>query len=311
MARKDLLKGLMTAAPSAVVETKSAPPKLPGGNQAPRAAIGGAIGAVGRSVADLKARAVVEVDPRMIDGAGLEDRLDAEDADLAMLTASIRAHGQQVPVLLRLNPNDQQRYEVVYGRRRVAALRELGRPVRALVRDLDDAALVLAQGQENSQRKNLSFIERANFARQMRDGGYGNETIRDALAVDKSGLSKLLAVADRVPAAVIRAIGAAPSFGRDRWLKLADASGDTGQGALMEAARGETSDERFSAVMAFLAAPRRSPKPARVIPGDDGVLARMRMAGGRAQITVEDARFGEWLAAQLPHLHRDWSDTSG
>jgi ParB family transcriptional regulator, chromosome partitioning protein len=44
------------------------------------------------------------------------------------------------------------------------ALRDLGQPVRALVRDFDDAALVMAQGQENGARRDLSFIEKANFA---------------------------------------------------------------------------------------------------------------------------------------------------
>ena len=37
-------------------------------------------------------------------------------------------------------------------------------PVRAVVRTLSDAELVIAQGKENNERRDLSFIERALFA---------------------------------------------------------------------------------------------------------------------------------------------------
>ena len=96
MARKNILKGLME------------PPK---NGDTPPARVDaarpryttGAIGAVSQSIAHLKARAIVDIDPRMIDNAGLKDRLD-DDPDLAELTASIGEYGQQVPVLLRAQP---------------------------------------------------------------------------------------------------------------------------------------------------------------------------------------------------------------
>ena len=147
MARKDLMNGLMNS------------PEVSSDSDArvdaskPRYSTG-AIGAVSRSIEDLKRRAIVDVDPRMVDDAGLRDRLDRDDAELAGLIQSIRDHGQQVPVLLRFNPNYEGRYQVVYGRRRVAALKALGQPVKALIRNLDDKALVLAQGQENTARMN-------------------------------------------------------------------------------------------------------------------------------------------------------------
>ena len=125
MARKDLLRGLIDAPP--------APPEEQRVDTArPRYATG-AIGAVSQSIADLRARAVQEIDPRVIDEGGIRDRLD-EDAGLDALIASVRDYGQQVPVLLRPNPNDPERYQVVYGRRRVAALRALEQPVKALIR---------------------------------------------------------------------------------------------------------------------------------------------------------------------------------
>ena len=290
MARKNLLQGLMAEGTAA--DASPAPPRPPRR---------GAIGAVSRSIADLKARAIVEVDPRMVDPAGMRDRLDADD--LAGLTESIRAHGQQVPVLLRVNPNDPERYQVVYGRRRVAALKALGQPVRAMVRDLDDRALVLAQGQENTARKDLSFIERANFARQMRDAGYERAAICDALSVDKTLVSRMLSVIDRLPLALVEAIGAAPSYGRERWLKLAEAAKGRD---LSGEARGETSDARFAAVMTALSRPARTPAPAEVRAGRT-LIARAAPQGRRVRMTFEDAAFADWLAARLPEIHDGWA----
>ncbi|MFT5631886.1 MAG: ParB family chromosome partitioning protein, partial [Gammaproteobacteria bacterium] len=246
MARKDMMKGLMNdTPPSPAARVDAAKPRYGKG----------AIGAVSRSIEDLKRRSIQEIDARMIDAAGLKDRLDIDDADLAMLMASIETYGQQVPVLLRVNPNDPERYQIVYGRRRVAALKALGQPIKALIRDLDDKALILAQGQENTARKDLTFIEKANFARQMRDAGYDRKIMGDALAMDKTLVSRLLSVADKVPVQLIEAIGSAPNVGRDRWLALADKLGESD---LVAQAVGDTSDMRFNAVMTAL----KSPKPA-------------------------------------------------
>ena len=90
MARKDVLKGLMTAA-TTPVEVPSAPSRLDRG----------AIGAVSRSFADLKARSVVEIDPGLIDAGGMADRLESDAESDATLRQSIADHGQQVPVLVR------------------------------------------------------------------------------------------------------------------------------------------------------------------------------------------------------------------
>ncbi|WP_113913337.1 plasmid partitioning protein RepB [Roseovarius dicentrarchi] len=309
MARKNLMDGLMNAplaqapAPTARVDVEK-----------PRYT-GGAIGAVSQSIAALKSRSVSDIDTGLIDAGGLADRIDTDDPDHAALLASIRDHGQQVPILVRPHPEAEGRFQIVYGRRRVAALRALGQPARALVRDLDDRQLVLAQGQENSARKDLTFIEKVNFAAQMRDADYDRKAICDALSVDKTVISRMLSVADRVPTEMIELIGAAPGVGRDRWGDLA-ARIEAGKITLPAAAAmiaalpaGTDSDARFEAVLRADAPKPRAKSQTDTIAGYEGQpIARLTRGTGGAALALPpgDDGFSEWLAGELPDLHRRW-----
>ena len=104
MARKNLLLGLTGAG-------------LPAGNSAPETACGrrrspspisvgarGAIGAVTRSIEQLKAQAVVEIAADLIDASFISDRLEISAESQAELVQSMREHGQQVPILVRPHP---------------------------------------------------------------------------------------------------------------------------------------------------------------------------------------------------------------
>lgn len=309
MARKNILTGLMQPAE----DTDSPPARVDAAR--PRYSTG-AIGAVSKSIADLKRRSIVEIDARMIDNAGIRDRLDADDKDIEALAASIRDYGQQVPVLLRPNPNDAERYQVVYGRRRVAALKSLNQPIKALVQVLDDRELVIAQGQENTARKDLTFIEKANFARQMRDGGYDRKVICAALHMDKTLISRMLSVADRIPESLIIAIGSAANIGRDRWLALAGLVETAGRD-VSDLAVGDSSDQRFEAVMRGLTepkAPKQKPQE-NVIHSDTGQsIATTSRKQGRVVVTLDTKTadgFDDWLVENLAEIHRDWQSRSG
>jgi len=120
---------------------------------------------------------IVELDPGLIDASFVSDRLAIDAAELAQLVEQIREHGQQVPILVRPHPETRGRYQVAYGHRRLAAAREIGIRVRAVVRDLTDGQLVVSQGQENSARTNLSYIERALFASRLEERSFGRDVI--------------------------------------------------------------------------------------------------------------------------------------
>ncbi len=284
----------------------------------------GAIGAVSRSIADLKSRALMDLDPHLIDAGGLEDRLETDNAEDAALAASLRDYGQQVPVLVRPHPQHEGRYQIVYGRRRVLAMRDLGQPVKALVRDMDDRELVLAQGQENTARRDLSFIEKANFARQMADAGYDRKIICDALSIDKTVISRMLSVMEQVPQAIIQAIGAAPSVGRDRWLALAaritEAEDDTDTliGMMQLQAAAPTSDARFEALFAYLSSGRKRRKAAarasETVPlsTDTGLnLGLVQRTKDKTTLQINNLNadgFADWLVANITGIHRRWRD---
>lgn len=303
MARKDLLKGLMAESEkSAATSSPVASPPRPQR---------GAIGAVSQSIADLKARALIEVPADLIDMAGFRDRLDTDPDSIASLRDSIAEYGQQVPVLLRHSTTTEGRYDVVFGRRRVQALKQLDRPVKAMVRDLNDRDLVVAQGQENSARKDLSFIEKANFAAQMADAGYDRKVICDALSIDKTVISRMLTITGALPRRLIESIGAAPQAGRDRWLALARKIGQRDLDALIASAQGQTSDMRFLAVMASVTAPGASSGSVHPLKGAGGAdLGKVRKKQGKTiiELTADSHNFGDWLLDRMTQLHRDWQD---
>lgn len=321
MARKNLLEGLMGAPQE----------KLPAGNSTvseravtpspspPPLSQSGAIGSVTRSIEALKneaqearvlrnqieaGQAVVDVESSRIVPSMIADRLSLSGESLQTLVESIRESGQQVPVLLRPHPDGSERYQVAYGHRRVLAAQELGRPVRAVIRPLSDEELVVAQGQENSARTDLSFIERALFAARLEDAGFERSTIMAALAIDKTALSKLIAVARRVPADIIEAIGPAPRAGRDRWLQLADrlqneSDHERARGFLTDFSEVDaTSDERFHRLLlCFLQAPEAKLT--------EWILPQVARERGKA-IEIEDGEFRAFLRARLSDLYREF-----
>lgn len=329
MGRKNLLSSLLAPAPEAPTAASSEVPAVP----AVRARSGrGAIGVVSQSLAELKARAVLDLDPWLIEAGGLPDRLESDPEDDAALARSIAEYGQQVPVLVRPHPEKEGRYQIVYGRRRVLAARDLNRTVKALVRELDDPAVVMAQGQENTVRRDLSFIEKAHFAWQMLEAGYDRKAIGDALSVDKTVVSRMLTVMERVPLELLQFIGSAVSAGRDRWMLAAERIAAAGHDAhhlkmmILMTAKGDSSDERFEALFDYLekpfrsrpidpAAPRVIRRPTRPLHSLEGTRIGAARTSDTAVVLrldrIKTQGFEDWLLDHLAELHRDWLSRRG
>ena len=166
----------------------------------------------------LEGETLVEIDPAIVDASFVRDRLEDDPREFEDLLSSIRDRGQDTPILVRPHPKESGRYMVVFGHRRLDVARQLGRKVRAVVKSLDDRTHVIAQGQENSARASLSFIEKAVFAAKLLELDYDgdNATVLAALSIDKATLSKMLTLAS-LPAPILAAAGGAKSNGRDSW----------------------------------------------------------------------------------------------
>jgi ParB family chromosome partitioning protein len=274
----------------------------------------GAIGAVTRSIEQLRAQSVVDIEPDVIEASFIADRLDNSDEHHLALVESIREHGQQVPVLVRPHPTQEGRYQIAYGRRRLLAARELGRKIRAVIKPLSDEQLVVAQGQENSARKDLSFIEKALFAARLEQGGYAREIIMAALTVDKTALSRLISSAVKIPHDLIETIGSAPSIGRDRWVELSTRLERSGAIAHARAVAAEptfkdlASDDRFNRVFAAVS-PNKAAKTHRATPlkAQDGAQFGHFNEDGRAVLVSIDKKvagdFASYLVGALPELY--------
>ena len=179
MARKDVFGSVM-GQPS------------PNGPDVAKAFIGrSASRSIMQSFEDLSKSAVIDLAPDLIDGSFVSDRLEEDGREYQDLLNAIRANGQDTPILVRPNPIEPGRYQTVFGHRRLKVARELGRPVRAIVKAIPDRDHVIAQGQENAARSNLSFIERTLFAKQVLEQGQSTETLILALGLDETTLSKM------------------------------------------------------------------------------------------------------------------------
>ena len=319
MSRRDRLKGLFddTAQELAAANFEEAATRGPAGPVRSMALTLGRMEEESRAMQEalLSGERVVELDPDLVDVSFIRDRLAGMPADMDdELVRSIAENGQEVPILVRTHPTLKDRYQVAYGHRRLQAAKLLQRKVLAIVRRLDDADVVIAQGVENSARRNLSYIERALFAFNLETGGFERPVIMRALSTDKTELSKLISVAKTVPVDVVNGVGAAPGIGRRKWMALAEAM--TGNAvvrlkSLLSAAnfREAESDTRFEMIVAELA--RKPEKSASseyewAPKSGDRIRGKIKSAGQSFTIALKTAdapAFGDFISRRLDELY--------
>ena len=347
MSRKDILRAALTRGGSELAAVNSATigrdadagASAPLRDQTPNPLVGaaklsspvraGAVGAMSRSLGQIanaaeQARAlitsgasVVELPAHKLEPSFVVDRLAYEGPDFEELFRAIQETGQRSPILVRPHPDKPGYYQIAFGHRRVRVLAKLGRPVKAVVQDLSDEELVVIQGQENSARADLSFIERCLFALTLEERGYDRSVIMAALRIDKTQLSKMLAIVKGLPLNIVEAIGPARSAGRPRWAAMVDRLSVSGASGVAEAEissdafRALDSDARFLKLMGRLNELGAPQKPSRVsINGDDGEpIAQLETTASRVTLMIDrdgQPKFGEFVANELPRLYRQF-----
>jgi ParB family chromosome partitioning protein len=275
------------------------------------------------SVRLLEGEAVVSIDPELLEGSFISDRIGDDETDYVQLREAIRASGQSSPILIRPHPDEPGRYMIVFGHRRARVARELGIPVRAVVKPLEDIAHIIAQGQENTARAELTFIEKALFAQKLLDRGIAKDVIKVALTIDDTLLSRMLSVAEVIPDDVLDAVGAAKGVGRDRWeelKKLMQLSGNAERASVFvrsDPFRVCPEGERFNLLLAELKTAKKlkranaSPSVQQFHVAAKAVAVRTRASGKTftLSLTSKDAsKFGSFVSDQLEALYQAFQD---
>ena len=313
MARKDLLKSVMAGSPEQPKDSGRSGYAMRGASKSMKVSIDSL---AENSKRLLEGETIVEIDPQLIDVSFVSE-----------LKASIAAGRQDTPVLLRPHPEADGRYMIVFGHRRVRVASALGRKVRAVVKPMDDVAHILAQGQENTARADLSFIEKALFAKSLLDMGQAKDVIQSALTIDGTLLSRMLSVAQNVPRHVIEQIGPAKQIGRDRWedfkkLALEPSNDKLLKGALeFDGFQNLDSDARFEFLHSKLAEAGRVPKrrKTRATPKKrtwtagkgriKGVIGRSGKAFSISLTAQDSTEFGDFLSGRLDQLYSEFLAT--
>lgn len=97
-------------------------------------------------------------------------------------------------------------------------MNEIGQPIRATIKNLEEVTHVIAQGQENAQRKVNLFIEKALYSWKLVDLRHSKDVAKAARSVDDVLLSRVLSIAEIIPIGLIGAPRSA--VGHDRWEEL-------------------------------------------------------------------------------------------
>ncbi len=271
------------------------------------------------SIRMLEGETVVALDPKLLDGSLFADRIGDDQDDYVQLREAIRQSGQSTPILVRPHPDADGRYMIVFGHRRARAARELQIPVRAVIKPLEDIAHVIAQGQENTARSDLTFIEKSLFARKLVASGMSKDVVKVALTIDDTLLSRMLSIAEAIPDSVLEAVGAAKGVGRDRWeeLKKLVQLPVNAERALdvirSEAFLSAAEPERFNIILAELKNTRKpkkqtaSPSVRKFDVAAKAVSVTTKSSGKTftLALTSKDAsKFGAYLSDQLEALYQ-------
>ena len=269
---------------------------------------------------------IVSLDPELLDASFVGDRIDGNDEAYVELLAAIKAQGQSSPILVRPNPDIDGRFMIVFGHRRAKVARELQIPVRAVVKPLEDIAHIIAQGQENTARANLSFIEKALFAKKLAEMGQEKGTIKSALTVDDTLLSRMLSIAETIPEFVLDALGAARGVGRDRWedlkkLLAVPVNVQNAKGLIAsEELNNMDAADKFNFLVGAL---ERMRKPKRKVllanfqkhawsPGDKSVIVETKNSGTSFTMILRKSQagdFGAYISKNLDRLYQAFKES--
>lgn len=230
-----------------------------------------------------------ELDTSLIDEWEMVDRHMAEFGDMDSLIEQITDLGQRIPALVR--PKDGGRFELIYGRRRLTACREIGIKLKAVVKKIDDQEAFLEMFVENSGREDVSTWTKAMSIKRALDSGiYKNQSaLATKLNISRSHLTNLMAYT-RIPEAVSDAIGPMHRVGVDMAVKLAKLTEDPSTHERLIELAPQIASGKLSArgiEKALQEDPDRKESPFTAIRDGDEVIGKLhKTKSGDIQITI-------------------------
>lgn len=123
-----------------------------------------------------------------------QPRTATNEPAMAELIESVRARGILQPILVRPDPADPARYQIIAGERRWRAATAAGlTEVPSLVRPLADADALAAALVENLQRQDLNAIEEAEgYQRLIDEFGLSQEALAETIGKSRSHIANTL-----------------------------------------------------------------------------------------------------------------------
>jgi ParB family transcriptional regulator, chromosome partitioning protein len=286
---------------------------------------------VGRALSQLSEDSIISLDPDKLERSPYKDRFDSDEEaekELDALKQSIASEGQKIPVLVRPHPTKADHYQLAYGYRRWAAIKaimlEADRPetikIKAYVRELTDRQLIEEQSLENGVRENLTWIEQAMWAVQLKSTGLSHRAICPILGLSEAAVSHLFRVTDVIPPDIIFAIGRAKGVGRPKWTTLSELLKDSSKvepvRMIVQTAEFRTADSLERMAQAVRAANGMTEKPGEPDQDEmvdfvfgDRIFGRMKNTSTGMTVTIprKERAFARWLAERMPDLLREYN----
>ncbi|MCJ9670065.1 MULTISPECIES: plasmid partitioning protein RepB [unclassified Neorhizobium] len=288
---------------------------------------------VGKSLTHLGEDSILSLDPSRIERSPYQDRFNDDQEtkiELEALKVSVASEGQKIPVLVRPHPTKPDHYQLAYGHRRLAAIKSLmadsERPetvkIKAYLRNLTDRQLIEEQAVENGVRENLTWIEQAMWAVQLKEAGLSHRAICPVLALSEAAVSHLFRVTSVIPTDIIFAIGRAKSVGRPKWTALAELLKDdskiTAVRKILNIGEFQSKDGAGRIGMAIdiangltSAEPNGAPEVVDITLGER-LFGRMKNSSSGTTLTIpkKEDGFARWLAERMPELVREYDHQS-
>jgi len=237
-------------------------------------------------------------------------RRDSDEASIDHLAQSIQTAGQLSPVLVR---RCGERYTLIFGERRLKAMRKLGlKTIAAQVIEeaMEEADVALRQLLENAQRRDLNPIDQALAVRQLIDAmGWSASQAAFKLGFTPAGVSRALALL-QLPSTIQQAVASgaiAPSAGYE--LSRIEDSDEQSRLAEQLICGSLTRDGLSGALKAVKHRKARPGDSAEVAQDGGRILRATACLGADRSITVSGPqltleRFIEWLEELLAKARR-------